>query len=80
MKMFGKKREKENRFKELYFSSRKTSSHRNVDEFIIQDQITGVCYYQTVMSGMSGADNVATIPLLDKDGRPLVEEVIKEEI
>ena len=73
MGMFWEKEQKSHRFKEVYSARRKTSRNGEIDEYIIQDQVTGVNYYQAVM--FSVGKTFTTIPLLDRDGRPLVGEL-----
>ena len=76
MGMFWEKEKKpeESRFKEVYYTERKTSADGEINEYIIQDQVTGVHYYQT-LTYVSSGKTVSTIPLLDRDGKPLVGEL-----
>ena len=77
MGMFWEKENKpeENRFKEIYCAKRKTSSFATFHEFIIQDQETGILYYQTVSDRGSGNANISTIPLLDLNGKPMIGDL-----
>ena len=60
---------KNDRFKEVYCALRTselvTRTHR---DSVFKDEVTGVLYLQT-----TNENGVSVIPLIDRDGKPLVE-------
>ena len=62
--MFGKY--KEDRFVTVYQNG---ETHHHTVEFILKDTKTGVLYWERV-----GNSGVTMVALLDRDGKPLVEE------
>jgi len=60
---------KNDRFKEVYCALRTSEiSRRAYRDSVFKDTVTGVLYLQTL------SDNgLSVIPLIDKDGKPLIE-------
>ena len=61
---------KNDRFKEVYCALRTSEIiQRTHRDSIFKDEITGVLYLQT-----SSDNGLSVIPLVDRDGKPLVDE------
>ena len=45
-------------------------SHQNVMDTVVKDSLTGVLYWERLYR-----DKMALVPILDKDGKPMVEPV-----
>jgi len=57
------------RFKEMYMALRKSEDNSTHRDYVFKDEITGVLYLQT-----TNTQGTSVTPLIDKDGKPLVDE------